>query len=604
MIRVGTEAAFWGTVEFRPELLRKGNTVKSLGAAIVEIRPDAAGPVQSHLLQTGSYVLGSSAQCDVSVGASRVSRRHLQIDVLADGGAIVRDLGSRNGTRHGQRRITEMALTEPTRLLLGDVEVMVIPDSTSSGVVGLPESDPQDLPVSKPVAPSRATQAPGIGWALIHALDNHLDRSARGAAQASVLGGVLGEWTDILQAAAMCIRRNGPDGPILAAAGEPAKGTAGSRFELECHGMFLQMDFDAPRELSPAQELALRVGMAALAPSADAGHGAQSVQPGTGSAREVVGMVSACSQMRDLYALAARVAAGDVSVLIRGESGVGKELLATWVHRQSPRNEGTFLAINCAALPAELLEAEIFGIERGVATGVSARAGLLERARGGTVFLDELGDMAASTQAKILRALESSSIYRVGGSKAIEIDVRFVAATHQDLQQQIVQGEFRLDLYHRLAAVELEVLPLRERREDIALLATHFLAEELARLNRPSPGITDAALAALIRHDWPGNTRELRNEMARAALLLEAHQALGPDKLSARVRRQVQADADLSMASALARAESEAFAVALAAARDDHTAAMELLQLPRSSYFRRLRNLRDQHSPGEEEVTE
>ena len=227
-----------------------------------------------------------------------------------------------------------------------------------------------------------------------------------------------------------------------------------------------------------------------------------------------------------------------------------------------------------------------------MATGVDARAGLLERARGGTVFLDELGDMALPTQAKILRALESSSIYRVGGSRAIELDVRFVAATHRQLARRIDEGEFRLDLYHRLAAVELLLPPLRQRRVDIPVLAIHFLAEELAGLQRRSPGITDAALAQLCRHDWPGNVRELRNEMARAALLLQPHQALDCQHLSTRILSHTEAPADLSLQAALDRAEAEAFEIALAAAGADHGAAMALLKLSRSSYFRHLRHVR------------
>ena len=576
--------------------------MKLCGAAVIEVR-EAAGPAREHVLRAGSYTVGSSAQCDVCVGASGVSRRHLQLDVLTDGGVLVADLGSSNGTRFGRRKIERMAVVEVTRLRLGEAELIIHPDTDAPTVVSLPDALADQRPARRSMAPSKATDMPNAGWALVQCLDPALDQIESGIPRESVMSEVLSRWSSVLGGAAMRLHRGGTTPSIVAAAGVVAA-TAVESCVVRWGEWQLEIDVQPAAALSTAAQQAMRTALAAMTsdwvPDGP-------VAPVDRSEAEPAGersILTASPALREVYALATRVARGEVAVLIRGESGVGKDLLARWIHQQSARREGPFLAINCAALPADLLEAEVFGIERGIATGVDARAGLLERARGGTVFLDELGDMAASTQAKILRALESESLYRLGGTRAIPLDVRFVAATHRSLDQLIAEGSFRLDLYHRLAAVELLIPALRERREDIALLATHFLAQELARWQRPSPGITEAALASLCAHDWPGNVRELRNEMARAALLLDAHQALGLQQLSERLRTEAGAETNLSLDQALLRAEQRAFAVALAAAQNDHNKAMTLLRLTRSSYFRRLRAIREQNSgdfPDEDE---
>ncbi len=567
--------------------------MKTRGSAVIEIGIDPQAPTK-RVLHTGSYVLGSADSSDLVVTASGVSRRHLRIDVLADGGAVVADLGSSNGSRHGKRKITAMALTESTRLRLGDVLLTIHPDSDQDRVVSLPDLAETPAAIANNPGSSIATDMPQTGWAIIEALGDSMERLDRGEPIAAVIAAVIAHWSRQLDNAAIRVRSVRSTGSVLAAVGT-SDATQSLTTRTLSHGdLQLEIDCAHPVLLSKNLLTALRTGLAALSsglavnPSDRQAFAAEATMPAE--------VISASPEMEQVYGLAAKVAKGGVSILVQGESGSGKELLASWIHRQSPRNEGPFLAINCAALPSELLEAEVFGIERGVATGVDARPGLLERARGGTVFLDELGDMALPTQAKVLRALESATLYRVGGSKAIALDVRFVAATHRNLSQLIEEGSFRLDLYHRIAAVELELPPLRDRRVDIALLATHFLATELANLRRPSPGITDAALAALCSYGWPGNVRELRNEMARAALLLQAHQPLDREHLSKRMRSAAPGHADLSLAVALNRAESEAFELALAAANDDHVGAMGLLKLTRSSYFRRLQSVRERLS--------
>ncbi|MEZ5441605.1 MAG: sigma 54-interacting transcriptional regulator [Lysobacterales bacterium] len=560
--------------------------MKSRGCAVVEIGYEGQ-PSSRHLLRTGRYAVGSAEAADLQVRCSGVSRRHLQLDVLADGGVLVTDLESSNGTRLGRRRISQMAIVEPTRLRVGDATLTIHPDTDQVGVIDLPSDDWVPTATRAPNELSAATDMPQLGWAIIGGLDTSLTRLTQGQPQAAVVAEALGRWCRILGADGLRVRHRQAE-HLLAAVGDHSEQNDSPAI-LPCGDWQLEISPGHVR-LHPNVRLALTVGLAALTSREDSP--VPTAVEASASVQLPAAVTSSAPEMLAVYELAERVAKGSISVLICGESGTGKELLAHWIHQQSPRQQGPFLAINCAALPAELLEAEIFGIERGVATGVDARAGLLERARGGTVFLDELGDMALPTQAKILRALESSSIYRVGGSRAIELDVRFVAATHRQLARRIDEGEFRLDLYHRLAAVELLLPPLRQRRVDIPVLAIHFLAEELAGLQRRSPGITDAALAQLCRHDWPGNVRELRNEMARAALLLQPHQALDCQHLSTRILSHTEAPADLSLQAALDRAEAEAFEIALAAAGADHGAAMALLKLSRSSYFRHLRHVR------------
>jgi transcriptional regulator with GAF, ATPase, and Fis domain len=222
---------------------------------------------------------------------------------------------------------------------------------------------------------------------------------------------------------------------------------------------------------------------------------------------------------RRVLDLVGRVAPSRTSVLLTGESGTGKELVARMIHARSDRAEKPFIAINCAALPESLLESELFGIERGVATGVEARAGRFEVADGGTLFLDEIGDMPLPLQAKLLRVLQEREIERVGGRRRIPIDVRVLAATNARLSERIARGEFREDLYYRLRVVEIALPPLREHREDIPKLVRHFLERFAAREGRPVPTLDRDAYAALLAHDFAGNVRELENLLEGAAAL-------------------------------------------------------------------------------------
>ena len=224
---------------------------------------------------------------------------------------------------------------------------------------------------------------------------------------------------------------------------------------------------------------------------------------------------------RAVYAQAQRAAQADISVLILGETGVGKEVLARAIHHLSPRASGPFLAVNCAALSESLLESELFGHEKGAFTGAhAARAGLFESARGGTVFLDEIGELPMVVQVKLLRVLEDRTVLRVGARSPQRIDVRFVSATNRDLDAEVERGAFRQDLYFRLNGVALTLPPLRERKGEVRPLAERFAAQFSAPLDWPTPpAFSDAAMALLERHSWPGNVRELRNVVERAVVM-------------------------------------------------------------------------------------
>jgi transcriptional regulator with GAF, ATPase, and Fis domain len=241
-------------------------------------------------------------------------------------------------------------------------------------------------------------------------------------------------------------------------------------------------------------------------------------------------MVGDSPKMQRVIDLVARVADSQASVLIRGESGTGKEMVARLIHGNSPRKDGPFVAINCAALPETLLESELFGIERGVATGVEARAGKFELARGGTIFLDEVGDIPLTLQAKLLRVLQEREIEKLGGRRRIPIDVRILSATHRGLEEMIERGEFRQDLYYRLKVVEITLPPLRERKEDIPKLVRFFLDKYGKREGLKDVRITQEALQKLMRAHFPGNVRELEN-VIEGALALTVDPVIDPGDL-------------------------------------------------------------------------
>lgn len=243
-------------------------------------------------------------------------------------------------------------------------------------------------------------------------------------------------------------------------------------------------------------------------------------------------IIGSSEAMRRVIDLSQRVSQSDSTILIRGESGVGKDLIARAIHNASPRARGPFVTINCAALPEALLESELFGHKKGSFTGaIKDKDGLFQVASGGTFFLDEIGNVSTGIQVKLLRAIEDQMITPVGETKPVKVDVRLVAATNADLEADVKSGKFRHDLYYRLNVIPIEIPSLRDRREDILALANHFLNMYSERLNVPHKRLSPEALEALTRFDWPGNVRELQNSIERA-LLLSKHDVIGPEEFT------------------------------------------------------------------------
>lgn len=279
------------------------------------------------------------------------------------------------------------------------------------------------------------------------------------------------------------------------------------------------------------------------------------------------GMIGVSAPMQRLFAEIDKVAVSDVPVFIAGETGVGKELAARAIHDLSPRREGPFIAINCGAIPQHLLQSELFGFERGAFTGAAQRKiGRLEMAQGGTVLLDEIGDLPLDSQVSLLRFLQEGRIERLGGTASIPVDVRIVSATHLDLDAAQRAGRFRSDLFHRLCVIQLDIPPLRERPEDIGLLAQHVVDTYRRDAPRPVRGLTADAMHALLAHHWPGNVRELVNRVRRALVMCEGGRIGAADLGLAEL---VQADAPLLRLDEI-RDRAEGQAISRALVRNQH----------------------------------
>ncbi len=294
------------------------------------------------------------------------------------------------------------------------------------------------------------------------------------------------------------------------------------------------------------------------------------------------GIIATDAQMLAVCRMVEKVAPSDVSAMILGESGTGKELLSRALHRLSPRADKRFLAINCAAIPENLLEAELFGHEKGSFTGaVRQSLGKVELADGGTLFLDEIGDMPLSLQSKLLRFLQEKVIERIGGRNEIPVNVRVVSATNQDLNALISQGKFRQDLYYRIAEVTITVPPLRERHTDSVALAHAFLRRQAGLQGRPKRGFTEEAIAAIMRHGWPGNVRELENKIKAAVLLCDGP-LVGAEDLGLAAGGS---PVPLNLKEVRNRAEREAVLRALTVSQGAISKAAELLGVTRPTLY-------------------
>ena len=302
------------------------------------------------------------------------------------------------------------------------------------------------------------------------------------------------------------------------------------------------------------------------------------------------GLIAQSPAMQAVLDLVERVAPTDATVLIQGESGTGKEVIAKAVHHASPRAARPFVAVNCGAVPETLLESELFGYVRGAFTGAGGgKLGLFEEAGGGTLFLDEIAEIPATLQVKLLRALQSGEVRRLGATQTATIDVRVLAATNGDLATRISQGSFREDLFYRLNVIQVTLPPLRDRREDIPALAEHFLARAAAKLGR-TLRLSPAALERVLRYPWPGNVRELENAIERAAILSRS-ETVEPDDLPPHVSAGLQLGPSPALPRQVTLAEAERAHILTTLERfgRNHSGAAEALGIGRTTLWRKLK---------------
>ena len=581
-------------------------------------------------LQQGSNLLGASRSCDVVLTVKGVSRRHAIVNV--EGSSVqVEDLESRNGTYVDGSVVTTAPLSPSQILRLGPLELYLEESDPDDGVLGLALELSAPTPqASKYFQTSHldesATFEAGrlrlvtavLGYLTLPEPDvpAALGRvvagiGAAGAAwieepgtkKAVVLASV-GRVGPLPEAAALADLkpdRHDPLSAVYQGAGEI--GIVQRPHSSAGLGLWVWLDADPsrpsfdPLEWSPILNVILHMlhrlgldGVEPLDPDADptddpAGLAfPDGVLPGRSPS-----MLSLYQQMRQL-------ADGKIPILVLGETGVGKEHLALTLHRSSERASGPFVAINCAAIPDQLLEAEMFGIGKGVATGVQERDGKFQQASGGTLFLDEIGDMPMPLQAKLLRTLQDGQVHPVG-KPSVQVDVRIVAATHTNLQQSIEDGHFRADLYYRLAGYELEVPPLRRRSEDIPGLIAHFMRKFTAETGKRIPGMSIKALRALTSYAWPGNVRELEHEVRRLVYLSPSGQAVDSAMLSSRVFSReasgpgaAQLD-ERGLDERLASLEEQLIRAALTQTAGNQTRAAEVLQISRGGLIKRMKRL-------------
>ena len=534
------------------------------------------------LLSDDDVTLGADNHCDLVLPYPTISRRHARL-TQSDERLTVEDLDSSNGTSiDGQRISGPMPIEAGQELRLGEVRLRLERLEDGDDQIGAAIDADSDTPDARPV---EATLSPVATDRLaFDHLPQLLTRLA-GSPQAAEAARLIGEtFFSALPLTWLKFSDNNGATAVLFEAGKALPGDT-QCFEIPPLNMELQLASNCV----PGREeriLALARSLLSLVERTDSGPDAVPV-PESGWPDPP----PLDPDVVEVYRRAGRIANTEISVLIQGESGTGKDLLAQFVHRADGDQERPFIALNCAALPPDLLEAELFGIEKGVATGVEARAGCFERAHGGTLFLDEIGDMSLDTQAKILRVLQDGEVVRVGGSKAVSARPRIVSATNRDIEAMVADGSFRLDLLHRIAGWEVTLPPLRERPADIANLAVHFLVEACRARKTRIRGISQRALDCLRRYNWPGNVRELQREMHRVAVFLGQNDLLTGKDLRAAIRDASRVADNDSLEGQLAVAERAIIKHALARADGNISAAARQLDVSRSTLYRRLEQL-------------
>jgi len=553
------------------------------------------GTVHRFPLKEGGNLVGSRSDCDVRLLHASVSRRHAILWV-EDDQVRVEDLGSRNGTWIHGERAKAGPLAAGESVLFGAVEALV--EELPAG-----DFEPAMLFDRNAATPDFSAGASRSGTTLTTGLTDGFtlralpDLTARLAAGAQLeemaqrTGEALASNLPCF-AVTISMKAGQEEGVLFEAVREAARPPGEAEVTVEEESLVVRATFPSP-QIARAYRPLLEASVHLIAAAGRRATGKPERCRKRTSSPPLPAPPTVSPKVRAIYESAARVARGDITVLILGESGTGKEVLARYLHAASPVCDGPFPCLNCAALPRDLLESELFGVEKGVATGVDARPGKFEQADGGTLFLDEIGDMPPEAQSRLLRVLQSGEVYRLGGTRPMAVRVRVIAATNRDLAAMMTQGTFRSDLYHRIAGWVVRVPPLRERLEDLPNLAAFFLNREAQRLGITVRGISRRALDALLSYDWPGNVRELETEMARAVLFLEDGELLDSVRLSTSVL-QAGSGGGMSLVEILERTERQAIQRALLAAGDVNGAA-ELLGLSRATLYRRLKALNIDH---------
>ncbi len=577
------------------------------------------GATRSYGIPAGESSVGSVAGNQIVLGVRGVSRRHARLTLSAQE-LLVEDLGSRNGTRVNGVRVQRSRLVPGDELQLGPVALHVEQISRDDDVLAIRMRNP-DAPTA--LSPHETTAVasleeegggleiverillrlavrpePDLGGAL-----NDLKRElgASGAAlfeltraEPVILAGS-GELPDLpghpgFRELARTAPGASPPVTVASHAGDPVllcaiqSGPGAERLGLALWGKL-------ERSRARAERLVrVLLGLADLYRPRPL-HAASSPASRT-SPRGLVfppGYVPGDSPaMASLHAQMQPLVQGDLPVLLLGETGVGKEFLARILHASSRRRSGPFVAVNCAALPADLLEAEMFGIVRGAATGVTERPGRFQLAQGGTLFLDEIGDMPLPLQAKLLRALQEKEVQPVGAAAPVAVDIRVVAATNSDLHRQMNDGQFRRDLYYRVAGYALSVPALRDRRDDIPTLVEEFMRTFARETGKSIRGITVKALRALADYRWPGNVRELEHEVRRLVYLCAEGQPIESSMLSEHVVTPSRGEGDgdapaaLELVPNVERLERRLIKEALGRAGGNRTQAARLLGVSRN----------------------
>jgi len=529
----------------------------------------------------GEVTIGRADTNTIQIHDRSLSRQHAVLRIAKDGGMTIEDLGSSNGTTVRERAVEHgkpVAIVPGEVVDLGSTMVIVQTRSQLARPRRLWAHDTFEARIEDECA--RAEQG-GKPFALL---------------RLHCLGPPMGGDAQIAQ-------------QVLFERLRPAD-VVGIYAPGELEALLVDTDAEAAVEIAAKVRTIAAAGGAKIElavacwprdgrnPDALFSHAQSSLSPA--SPRSESGQVVIVDPaMQRLYKLLERVAAGTISVLILGETGAGKEVLAERLHRLSPRATKPFLGLSCAALTESLLESELFGHEKGAFTGaIAAKPGLLESAEGGTIFLDEVGEMPLSTQAKLLRVIETRQVLRVGGLKPRAIDVRFVAATNRDLEAEVASSGFRRDLYFRLNGISIVIPPLRERQAEIVALAQLFLERAAAQSGRkPIPRLAPESLALLQSYAWPGNIRELKNVIERALLLclgariLPEHLPL--EKIRASIASVEDVQRPMPLQAAPVRAELEALERrrildALTACAGNQTKAAKMLGMSRRTFLHRL----------------